>query len=162
MDREKFEVQFASLVADAYREYLQSAGKDAKKRIDPSITSTTELLQRLRDENGNFEKFRDKAAPLLKVVKEIMTPVEGIGALVAGGAAEVFAPTAHIYAAVTFLIGAANNVSELYDAIEGLFNDLKVSASRRCASFVPQRWRRSPAGCLRSEYIPSAPKKYPR
>jgi hypothetical protein len=133
MDPGKIEEQFSKLVADAYGGYLQAAGKEAKDFLDPPISSTTQLLQRLRDQNKDFEKFREKARPLLDVVTQIMRPVEGIGALVAGGAQEVFAPTAHIYAAVTFLIGAAKNVSELYDAIEGLLNDLKVSGVvRKC------------------------------
>jgi hypothetical protein len=127
MDRAAIEGQFASLVANAYSHYLKNTGKDAKDFLDPPITSTTALVERLRVENEKFENFRDERRNLLKVVTEIMKPIEGIGALVAGGAAEVFAPTAHIYAAVTFLIGAAHNVSELYDAVDELFGDLRVS-----------------------------------
>lgn len=128
--RDEIERRFASLIEDAHKRYLDSAEESQKDFFSPLITSTNALLRLIRDQNEQFSNFRNRERRLLDVVGSLLKPVEVIGSAVAGVTEEVFPPTQGIFAAVMYLIGAANDVSDMYDAIIDLFTRLQVSRPR--------------------------------
>lgn len=125
--RDEIERRFASLVEDAHKRYLDSADESQKDFLSPSITSANALLRLIRDQNEQFSNFRNRERRLLDVVSSLLKPIEVIGGAVAGATEEVFPPTQGIFAAVMYLVGAANDVSDMYDAIIDLFTRLQVS-----------------------------------
>lgn len=127
--RGELESRFASLVDDAYKIYLASAQDSQKDFRNPPITSANALLRLVRDQNEQFVNFRSREGKLLEVVDALLKPIEVIGGIVAGAAEEAFPPSQHIFSAVMYLIGAAKDVSDMYDAILDLFTRLQVSPS---------------------------------
>lgn len=125
--RSEVERRFASLIEDAHKEYLASAEESQKDFLSPPIKTTNALLRLIRDQNEQFSNFRNRERRLLDVVSSLLKPVEIIGGVAAGAAEEVFPPAQSIFTAVMFLVGAANDVSDMYDAIIDLFTRLQVS-----------------------------------
>ena len=125
--REELEKRFGSLVEDAYNVYLKSAEASQKDFNNPPITSANALLRLIRDQNEQFVNFRNRERRLIDVVGTLLKPIEVIGGIVAGGAEDVFPPSQHIFSAVMYLVGAAGDVSDMYDAILDLFVRLQVS-----------------------------------
>ncbi|PKS12340.1 hypothetical protein jhhlp_001640 [Lomentospora prolificans] len=119
--REELEKRFGSLVEDAYNVYLKSAEASQKDFNNPPITSANALLRLIRDQNEQFVNFRNRERRLIDVVGTLLKPIEVIGGIVAGGAEDVFPPSQHIFSAVMYLVGAAGDVSDMYDAILDLF-----------------------------------------
>lgn len=119
--RGELEKRFESLVEDAYQAYLKSAEPSQKDFNNPPITSANALLRLVRDQNENFQNFRNRERKLIDVVGSLLKPIEVIGGIVAGGAEDVFPPSQHIFSAVMYLVGAAGDVSDMYDAILNLF-----------------------------------------
>lgn len=125
--RDEIESRFASLVEDAHKEFLASADESQKNFHSPPIHSANELLRLVRDRNEQFENFRSRERRLIDVVGSLLKPIEVIGGAAAGAAESVFPPAQGIFSAVMYLVGAACNVSEMYDAIIELFTRLQVS-----------------------------------
>lgn len=124
--RGELEKRFESLVEDAYQAYLKSAEPSQKDFNNPPISSANALLRLVRDQNENFQNFRNRERKLIDVVGSLLKPIEVIGGIVAGGAEDVFPPSQHIFSAVMYLVGAAGDVSDMYDAILNLFVRLQV------------------------------------
>ena len=125
--RAEIEETFASLVEDAHKEYLATADDAQKDFQSLPITSANALLRLIRDQNEQFSNFRSRERRLLDIVGSLIKPIEIIGGVAAGATEEIFPPAQHIFSAVMFLVGAANDVSEIYDAIIDLFTRLQVS-----------------------------------
>ena len=132
--RDEIERRFSSLVEEAHKEYLASADENQKDFLSPPITSANALLRLIRDQNEQFSNFRNRERRLLDVVSNLIRPVEVIGGVAAGAAEEVFPPAQSIFTAVMYLVNAANDVSDMYDAIIDLFTRLQVSVP--CANSV--------------------------
>lgn len=135
--RDELEQRFSSLVEEAHKKYLASADENQKDFLSTPITSTNGLLRLIRDQNEQFSNFRNRERRLLDVVGNLIKPVEIIGGIASGAAEEAFPPAQSIFTAVMFLVNAANDVSEIYDAIIDLFTRLQVSFPRSDSGIIP-------------------------
>ncbi|KAJ5836404.1 Tetratricopeptide-like helical [Penicillium robsamsonii] len=100
----------------------------AKQKLDPAVlqvTTVSDLLEVIDDENKQFNAFRDRGHRLRDVVKHAMTPIELVGTVVAGSVSAAYPPSTYVFGAVTLLLGAAKGVSDKYDAIIEMMSTLK-------------------------------------
>jgi hypothetical protein len=124
--RDEIQSRFSSLVEDAQKEFLASADVSWQDFLSPSITSTNELLHLVRDRNERFGNFRNRERRLIDVLGSLLKPIEVIGGAVSAVAEGAFPPSQGIFSAVMYLVDAANDVSDTYDAIIELFTRLQV------------------------------------
>lgn len=124
------DAQFVAVIADAAKLYKESSGSSAIDAfMTPPMRSLDDLKQQVDRQNDGFTAFRKKREGLFGVLSTMLMPIELVGDIVAGSASDVFPPSQNIFAAVMFLINAAHNVSEAYDSILALFEQLKVGFS---------------------------------
>lgn len=129
------DVQFASIVADAAAQYSHSnsASKQALLAnflIKPPLTTVDQLMGLVDKQNAGFSAFREKRHKIFKAMAASMKPIEVVGEIakhVIEGTP--YAPISYVFAAVTYMMKTAENVSKLYDSIEELFLKLKVLAT---------------------------------
>lgn len=126
-DNEGAEAQFAQILDDASKLYSDSSKNKLVDFLDPPISSVKGLLGQIDKQNEQFSKFREKRQSIFSALAACLTPVEVIGEIVSGAAADSFAPAEGIFGAVAYLINAARDVSSAYDTIIELFELLKVS-----------------------------------
>jgi hypothetical protein len=119
---------FAAILSDATRRYKDTGGESLDDYLKPPMRSVADLAQQLDQQNERFSEYRAKRHSIFSAVSTALKPVELVGDIVAGGAAEVFPPTQHIFSSVMYLISAAHDVSSVYDSIVALFEQLKVSS----------------------------------
>ena len=120
------EAQFAAIVADAAKQYADSSGNSLDSFDKPQMKTVDDLMNQINTHNEQFDHFRAKRHNVFKAMGIALKPVELIGEMASGPAAEAFPPTQNIFAAVLYLVGAAHNVSSMYDTIEELFDQIKV------------------------------------
>lgn len=121
------EAQFSQILKDASSLYSEASGEKLNDYLNPPLKSIDALMRQLDKQNEQFTKFREKRKTLFGALAAALTPVEVIGGIVAGAAAEMFEPADSIFGAVCYLINAARDVSAAYDTIVELFEQLKVS-----------------------------------
>ncbi|KAJ6116432.1 tetratricopeptide repeat domain protein [Penicillium capsulatum] len=118
-------------VASIWHRAIQQYETITKKKLDdPSwkeVTTVDSMLQLVDRENASFMSFRSKGERILTVLKYAMTPVELVGEMAASGAAMAFPPSSLIFAGVSYLIKAANGVSDKYDAIIEIMLSTKLA-----------------------------------
>lgn len=110
------------------RAISQYATITKKKLEDPamlSLTTVSDLLHVIEDENKNFTSFREKAPQLRRIVKHAMTPLELVGNIISGASSQAFPPSALVFSGVKLLIEAAKGASEKNDAIIEIMSALK-------------------------------------
>jgi hypothetical protein len=121
--------EFSAVLAEAAKRYKDSSGGESLDDfMTPPMRSLDDLKTQLALQNEHFSSFREKRDTIFSTLSLVLKPVESLGDVILGTAANVYPPTQSIFAAVTLLVGAANNVSSAYDSIVGLFNQLKVCA----------------------------------
>lgn len=82
------------------RAISQYATITKKKLEDPamlSLTTVSDLLHVIEDENKNFTSFREKAPQLRRIVKHAMTPLELVGNIISGASSQAFPPSALVF-----------------------------------------------------------------
>jgi hypothetical protein len=126
-DKDGAEAQFAQILDDASKLYSDSSKNKLVDFLNPPISSVKGLLGQIDKQNEQFTKFREKRQSIFSALAACLTPVEVIGEIVSGAAADSFAPAEGIFGAVAYLINAARDVSSAYDTIVELFELLKVS-----------------------------------
>lgn len=126
-DKDTAEAQFAQILDDASKLYSSDSKDKLGDFLNPPINNVTDLIKQVDKQNDQFTKFREKRQSIFSAMAACLTPVEVIGEIVSGAAADSFAPAEGIFGAVAYLIGAARDVSSAYDTIVELFEHLKVS-----------------------------------
>ncbi|KAM0288554.1 hypothetical protein ACHAO9_006918 [Fusarium lateritium] len=129
-DKDGAEAQFAQILDDASKLYSDSSKNKLVDFLNPPISSVKGLLGQIDKQNEQFGKFREKRQSIFSALAACLTPVEVIGEIVSGAAADSFAPAEGIFGAVAYLINAARDVSSAYDTIVELFELLKDFTSR--------------------------------
>jgi hypothetical protein len=117
------------LYDEAVKRYLAITGKALD---DPSFTrlsSIEDVIDSLDGGSEQFEAFRERRGKLYHRLANAMRPVEHLGTSLSGAAATAWPPCALVFGAVKLLIDAAKGVSNTYDAICSLFEELKVRSS---------------------------------
>jgi hypothetical protein len=120
------EARFAAIVADATKRYSDASNRSLDDYLSPPMKSVDDLKKVLDLQNEKFKQFRAKRHHIYSALSSALQPIEIIGDITTGAAMEVFAPSQSIFSAVMYLIGAAHNVSSMYDNIIDLFDQLKV------------------------------------
>ncbi|EXK44377.1 hypothetical protein FOXG_04094 [Fusarium oxysporum f. sp. lycopersici 4287] len=129
-DKDTAEAQFAQILDDASKLYSSDSKDKLGDFLNPPINNVTDLIKQVDKQNDQFTKFREKRQSIFSAMAACLTPVEVIGEIVSGAAADSFAPAEGIFGAVAYLIGAARDVSSAYDTIVELFEHLKDFTSR--------------------------------
>ncbi|KAK6514720.1 hypothetical protein TWF281_004916 [Arthrobotrys megalospora] len=125
--------QFSEIWAVALDKYRAELGYDLATTSGPTGTHPTsieEFKQQIESSQSKFKEYRNAKLALWSSVSSFLGPVEKIGELVAEGAGTVFAPAPMIMGAVSFLIKGAEDVSQCYDYIEDLLDDMKAILDR--------------------------------
>ncbi|RFU33903.1 hypothetical protein B7463_g2403, partial [Scytalidium lignicola] len=105
--------EFLDIWADAEADYIRVTGHSFKEFVRPN--SATELEYVLTNEHGHFVQARGRGkSPILHFLHVSLKPLQA-----------AFPPAGTIWAAATFLINAADGVSDAYDKIEELFSRLE-------------------------------------
>jgi tetratricopeptide (TPR) repeat protein len=121
---------FAAILDDAAGRYKDSTGEKLGDFMNPPMRSVQDLISQLDLQNERFQQFRAKRHSIFSAVSTALKPVELVGDIIAGGAAEIFPPTQHIFSSVMYLISAAHDVSSAYDSIVALLEQLKDFTNR--------------------------------
>lgn len=119
--------QFNSIWKAANKQYTEVTGKALDNASFPHPGSTDNLINFIELHNKDFRHFKTKKATLFTVLRNVCKPIETIGNLAAGGVSTVFPPSTVCFGAISYLIKAADGVSESYEAIINLLETLKVS-----------------------------------
>lgn len=123
--------QFQNILDKAKKEYrLSEEDADLDRFTSPPIKTVKDLILVIGARNLDFEKFRSRNKKMYDVLRSTLTPIEKVGEVISGAAEEVFAPSQHIFSAVMYLVNAARGVSEAYDTIEGLMEQLSFFTRR--------------------------------
>ncbi|KAL2890440.1 Nacht and tpr domain protein [Ceratocystis lukuohia] len=129
--REDMEKLFQSLIAEAHNKYIQTAEKGKSVSfLDPSMRSISDLVVAIDRQNDKFQAFREQKRGIIDVVTTILQPVDQLGQAFGGLAEQAFAPSLAIFTAVRLIVGAADGVSQTYDAIVDMFQRLQSFTTR--------------------------------
>ncbi|KAJ2901459.1 nacht and tpr domain protein [Zalerion maritima] len=96
----------------------------------PPMSNVGELLAVIGLKNQKFEAFRAKNHRIYSVMRSTLTPIEVVGGIIAGAAEEVFSPAQILFSSVMFFVTAARGVSEAYDSIISLMEQLGFFTKR--------------------------------
>ena len=117
-------------VPPIYQTAIRRFEEITKKKLDDpdllKMRTVDDLLQQVESRNQKFVEFRGRKHVFFQALSAAMKPIELVGNLAAGGASMAFPPSALCFNAAQYLIGAAKNVSQSYDAIQDLMGTLKV------------------------------------
>ncbi|KAF9874333.1 nacht and tpr domain protein [Colletotrichum karsti] len=122
--------QFAAILADAQKQYADSTGLDLKDYMNPPMKTTEDLLNVINRQNEQFTSFREKRQKLFQGLSAACKPLEVVGEALAGASEDIFPPGQTIFAAVMYLVNAANGVSTCYDSIIDLFDQMQDFTNR--------------------------------
>lgn len=117
--------QFAEVWQNAAKRYEEISGKKLADLDLKRLQNVDDLERSIDDKSKKIVEFREKRGTLFKVMRNAMLPVELVGKLAAGGASMAFPPSSLVFGAVSYLIGAAKDVSSAYDAIQDLMGTLQ-------------------------------------
>jgi hypothetical protein len=112
---------------EALEQYENLAPKRTYKDKLPFFTIKTseDLDDYLNKTEQSFRLFREKRAKLSRRLKACMKPFLALSSMVSAAvSASPFAPASAVLGAVCFILQAAEDVSEIYDWIEQLFDKL--------------------------------------
>lgn len=140
LDDGKMEKQFAVILADAAKLFADTTNESLDAFMKPPMRTVDDLTHQLDLQNERFSEFRAKRHAIFGAIATVFKPVEMVGDIISGAAAEVFAPSQNIYSAVMYLINAANDVSSVYDSIIELFEQLKVSPPKNPVPLTTQTY----------------------
>ncbi|KAL5598538.1 hypothetical protein BROUX41_003532 [Berkeleyomyces rouxiae] len=129
--REDMEKLFQSLVQDAHTKYIQTAEKGKPMSfLDTSVRSIDDLVVAIDQQNNKFQSFREQKRGIVDVLTTILQPVDQLGQVFGGLAEQAFAPSLAIFTATRLIMGAAEGVSQTYDAIVDMFQRLQSFTTR--------------------------------
>lgn len=119
-----------SVWQDACEVYARQTGIAVGDERFPRIEGPEDLSRQLDSEKDNFEDFRMKKRPLFHAMQIVLVPFEEWGDLIAGGVAAAFPLASSIMGAMLLLVRAARRVSDAFDVILDLFQNLGNFALR--------------------------------
>ena len=123
--------QFQSILDSTKKKYhLSSAEADLDSFNVPPMHNVSDLLNVIGLKNQKFNEFRSRNHRIYDALRRTLTPIEVLGGIIAGVAEDVFAPSQHIFSAVMYLVNASRGVSEAYNSIEGLMEQLSFFTNR--------------------------------
>ncbi|KAJ5404393.1 hypothetical protein N7509_004264 [Penicillium cosmopolitanum] len=124
------ETDFHSVWQDACEDYARQTGIAIGDERFPRTQGLEDLSRQLEYEKDNFEDFRMKKRPLFHAMQTVLVPFEEWGGLIADGVAVAFPPASSIMGAMLLLVRAARRVSDAFDVILDLFQNLGHFALR--------------------------------
>ncbi|KAF7588623.1 hypothetical protein BBP40_005461 [Aspergillus hancockii] len=124
------EDSLSTLWETACTSYAQETGTALTSPDFPKLSTPSDLSSHLESEKEYFADFRMKKRPLLHAMQTILSPFENFGDLISGAVSIVFPPASTIMGAMLLLIRAARRVSDAFDSINALFQELGYFAQR--------------------------------
>lgn len=119
-----------SVWQDACEDYARQTGIAVGDERFPRIRGLEDLSRQLECEKDKFEDFRMKKRPLFHAMQTLLVPFEEWGELITDGVAVAFPPASSIMGAMLLLVRAARRVSDSFDVILDLFQNLGNFALR--------------------------------
>lgn len=120
------EDQIPAIYKRAAEKYQEITKEPVDVNFARKLQTVEDLTNEIDERNKSFSEFRNKRAFLFDVLNGALMPVQLFGAVAAGDATIVFAPSSLVFASVTYLMDAAKGVSTSYDSIQELMESLKV------------------------------------
>ncbi|KAL4914045.1 hypothetical protein BDW62DRAFT_204983 [Aspergillus aurantiobrunneus] len=118
--------QVISVCAEARRRYAEVASLEPNDPKFPRPSSVDELFTALETQSQKFTEFRSRKGKFFHLLFEVSKPIAIIGR-VSGGAAEAVFPAGPVcLGAAAHLTTSAKDVSQSYDAILDLLDQLKT------------------------------------
>lgn len=119
-----------SVWQDACEDYARQTGIAVGDERFPRMQGLEDLSRQLEYEMDNFEDFRTKKRPLFHAIRTVLVPFEEWGGLITDGVAVAFPPASSIMGAMLLLVRAAHRVSDAFDGILDIFQNLGNFALR--------------------------------
>jgi hypothetical protein len=119
---------FNSLWEEALEEYIDSTGRTPSEQelLKQQLKNPDDLRNQLETDHGKFTSFREKHGKLTGRLKNAAKPLMALSDLASSAIGlSPFAPASTIFGAITFVVKAADGVSEAYDWIDQLFDKLR-------------------------------------
>ena len=120
------QIEFGEILQAAAKKYADGSGNSIMEYMNPPMKTVEELVGQIQRQNDRFSSFRARKNKIFGALHAALKPVELVGEVASGAAAEAFPATQGIFAAVMHLINAANDVSSTYDSILDLFEQMNV------------------------------------
>ena len=122
---------------DAAKRYEDICGQKLEDLDLNSLQSVEELEKTMEDFEKKFKKFRRRKGKLFRYLRNAMLPVDALSDIGAQGGSMAFPPSAMVFGAVSYMIRAAKDLSEAYDAIEEIFDEWH-SVNRQLDVYLPE------------------------
>ncbi|EWC44970.1 hypothetical protein DRE_01029 [Drechslerella stenobrocha 248] len=122
------DARFSAIWNAALARYQQAVGR--KFEPIPTPKDLAALEREINNRKLEFETYRNINKRLWGSISAIIGPVEVMGGVVAEGTSMVFPASPVIMGALSILLRGAKGVSNTYDYIEQLFDDMKAILAR--------------------------------
>jgi hypothetical protein len=114
-----------------WNEALESYRKTTDRNTIRQVGSLDELIAQLGQKQENFQEYRRRHSEFLDFTKRCLQPVVLISSIAQSAVgATPFAPAATLIGAFVYLIRAAKGVSDAYDWIQSLLQELSAFTER--------------------------------
>ncbi|KAF3227210.1 hypothetical protein TWF192_006693 [Orbilia oligospora] len=125
------QTRFLEIWDEALKNYKTAfSGGDLSTIQLPDPANLEAFRQDIESSQSRFEKYREIRASLWKSLANFLVPIEMLGGVASQGAVAAFQASPAIMAAVSILIKGARGVSQSYDYIQELLNDIGPILSR--------------------------------
>ncbi|KAF3169850.1 hypothetical protein EYR41_001342 [Orbilia oligospora] len=125
------QTRFLEIWDEALKSYKTAfSGGDLSTIQLPDPANLEAFRQDIESSQSRFEKYREIRSSLWKSLANFLVPIEMLGGVASQGAVAAFQASPAIMAAVSILIKGARGVSQSYDYIQELFNDIGPILSR--------------------------------
>jgi STAND-like protein len=114
-----------------WNEALESYRKTTNRNTIQQVYSIDELIAQLGQRQENFQEYRRRHSKFLDFTKRCLQPVVLVSSIAQSAVgATPFAPAATLIGAFVYLIRAAKGVSDAYDWIQSLLQELSAFTER--------------------------------
>ena len=121
---------FASLWENACKRYWETTKIDPRDPEVPRLASLKELFDHLDLEGKSFQDFRENKQAFFETIQAVLIPLEIMGETAGSVLAVTFPPAPMIMGAILLLIRGGRGVSDAFDGIMGIFDEVKIFTSR--------------------------------
>ncbi|EPS43344.1 hypothetical protein H072_2611 [Dactylellina haptotyla CBS 200.50] len=122
--------QFDELWSAALRRCQLLTGTDLNTTKLPAAGNLEQFRQEVESSQSKFQEYRETRARLWRSLSAILGPIEVLGGVSAGGVSLVCPATPAIMGAISLLFQGAKGVSQAYNYIQELFDDMKAILAR--------------------------------
>ena len=115
---------FAQMWADAEARFKERTKKTLKQSNSPSLNDVLQIVDRRFNAEGPEPEANNKREHMRGIVSNILKVIELLGGIAAQGASIMFGPAGLCFNALEFLINIPTRITQLYDDIAGVFQEI--------------------------------------